>query len=89
MNALVRFALQAADGVRGLHQEGVIHRDLACRNLLVRCACMGLNGGWGRGNTACWMHDDKKRDTQAASYWVPITLLAQQQHTHYARAVPA
>lgn len=36
MNALVRFALQAAHGVRGLHQEGVIHRDLACRNLLVR-----------------------------------------------------
>jgi serine/threonine protein kinase len=44
MNALVRFALQAADGVRGLHEEAVIHRDLACRNLLVNagtyvCVC--------------------------------------------------
>ena len=43
MNALVRFALQAAHGVRGLHQEGVIHRDLACRNLLVRMLS-GIHG---------------------------------------------
>ncbi len=41
MNAIVRFALQAADGVRGLHEEAVIHRDLACRNLLVRACLRG------------------------------------------------
>lgn len=48
MNALVRFALQAADGVRGLHGEGVIHRDLACRNLLVRAVgvCGVHSTGW-------------------------------------------
>lgn len=28
-------AMQAAEGIRALHQENVIHRDLACRNLLV------------------------------------------------------
>jgi len=41
MNAIVKMALQAADGVRALHREGVIHRDLACRNLLVRWVWTG------------------------------------------------
>lgn len=32
---LVRMAADAAAGILHLHREGVIHRDLACRNLLV------------------------------------------------------
>lgn len=32
---LVQLAAEAAAGVAHLHAHGVIHRDLACRNLLV------------------------------------------------------
>ena len=35
MNTIVKIAMQTADGVRSLHAENVIHRDLACRNILV------------------------------------------------------
>ena len=35
MESLVKMAKQAADGVRHLHAMDVIHRDLACRNLLL------------------------------------------------------
>lgn len=32
---LVSLAAQAASGVAHLHECGIIHRDIACRNLLV------------------------------------------------------
>jgi tRNA A-37 threonylcarbamoyl transferase component Bud32 len=32
---LVKLASEAAAGVAHLHAHGIIHRDLACRNLLV------------------------------------------------------
>jgi serine/threonine protein kinase len=35
MKMIVKIAMQASEGVRSLHQENIIHRDLACRNLLV------------------------------------------------------
>ena len=34
-DTLLRFALETAMGVRHLHLEGIIHRDLATRNLLI------------------------------------------------------
>ena len=33
--AVVRMALEAAQGLQHLHSEGVIHRDVAARNVLV------------------------------------------------------
>lgn len=35
MSQMVKLAMQVADGVRHLHKYNIIHRDLACRNLLV------------------------------------------------------
>jgi len=35
MISLVKMAMQAAKGVRNLHRYNVIHRDLACRNMLL------------------------------------------------------
>eukprot|EP00753_Platysulcus_tardus_P014677 PLAT4429.2.p1 GENE.PLAT4429.2~~PLAT4429.2.p1 ORF type:complete len:472 (-),score=163.15 PLAT4429.2:104-1519(-) len=35
MAQLLRMAMDTAAGIMHLHREGVIHRDLACRNLLV------------------------------------------------------
>jgi serine/threonine protein kinase len=35
VKVIVKVAVQASEGVRSLHQENIIHRDLACRNLLV------------------------------------------------------
>jgi serine/threonine protein kinase len=39
---LVQLAAEAASGVAHLHAHGIIHRDLACRNLLVDEASAGV-----------------------------------------------
>lgn len=39
VHTVADLAAQAAAGVAHLHASGVLHRDLACRNILVRNAC--------------------------------------------------
>ena len=47
---VVRLALEAAEGITHLHREGVIHRDIAARNILV-------TGGGGGGNSGGNSHN--------------------------------
>ena len=45
---LVGLAAQAAAGVAHLHREGIIHRDLACRNLLLDDFDPAVSSAFGR-----------------------------------------